>query len=266
MNQPLAAPVGRRRPAASFASILLYAVSSLAGIAAFVAPLLGVAAESQAALPLMTSLLVGVCLLALLMDAQAAVVSTKTVALLGVLIAVTSGLRVLETAIPGPGGFSPIFAPIILVGAVFGVRLGFLMGALTLFASALLTGGVGPWLPYQMFAAGWIGAGAGLLPGRRVSLLGVYGFVSGFGYGLLLNLTAWPYLMTMPAAGATLGAGLRQYALFYLSTSLVWDFFRSSGTLLFLVVLGESTQRILERFQRRMRFQWLPLPEPVPGD
>ena len=31
---------------------------------------------------------------------------------------------------------------------------------------ALLTGGVGPWLPFQMICAGGIGLGAGLLPGR----------------------------------------------------------------------------------------------------
>ena len=30
-------------------------------------------------------------------------------------------------------------------------------GAVTLAASALLTGGVGPWLPYQMLAAGVVG-------------------------------------------------------------------------------------------------------------
>jgi energy-coupling factor transport system substrate-specific component len=60
-----------------------------------------------------------------------------------------------------PGGFSPIFAPIIIAGYVFGGRFGFLMGTFTLLASALVTGGVGPWLPYQMFTAGWAGLSAG---------------------------------------------------------------------------------------------------------
>ena len=37
----------------------------------------------------------------------------------------------------------------------------------TLFASALLTGGVGPWLPFQMLGAGWVGFVAGLPAARR---------------------------------------------------------------------------------------------------
>ena len=43
-----------------------------------------------------------------------------------------------------------------------------MLGNTTMFASAILTGGVGPWLPFQMLAAGWVGLGAGVLP-RRVT-------------------------------------------------------------------------------------------------
>ena len=51
-----------------------------------------------------------------------------------------------------------------LAGYIFGARFGFLLGVMTLLVSALLTGGVGPWLPYQMFTAGWIGLTSGWLP------------------------------------------------------------------------------------------------------
>ena len=43
-----------------------------------------------------------------------------------------------------------------------GVPSAFLLGVLTLLVSAILTGGVGPWLPYQMFTAGWVGLSAPL--------------------------------------------------------------------------------------------------------
>lgn len=108
-------------------------------------------------MPLMMTFLLGLCLVALLFEAQGQMVNTKLVALLGILVAINSALRFIETAIPGPGGFTPIFFLIILVGYVFGGRAGFLMGALTLLVSALVTGGVGPWLPAQMFTAGWVG-------------------------------------------------------------------------------------------------------------
>ena len=48
-------------------------------------------------------------------------------------------------------------------GAGFGLAL----GAITLFTSALIPTGVGPWLPYQMLAAGFVGLFAGLLPAWR---------------------------------------------------------------------------------------------------
>jgi len=46
---------------------------------------------------------------------------------------------------------------LILSARVFGPSFGFLLGALSMFLSALITGGFGPWLAYQSFAAGWIG-------------------------------------------------------------------------------------------------------------
>ena len=123
---------------------------------------LGIAHDQDA--PLVITALVGLALVALPVELQGQTISAKMVAMLGVLVAITSVLRFIEVAVPMPGDFSPIFAPIILAGYVFGGRFGFLMGAFTLLVSRLITGGVGPWLPYQMFAAGWIGLTAGWLP------------------------------------------------------------------------------------------------------
>ncbi len=85
----------------------------------------------------------------------------KGVALLGVLAACGAALRIPE---PGVAGFEPVFFLLIPAGRVLGRGFGFVLGALTLFASALITGGVGPWLPFQMFGAAWMGFGAGCLP------------------------------------------------------------------------------------------------------
>ena len=69
---------------------------------------------------------------------------------------------------PGIAGVELIFFLLILAGRVFGPGFGFVLGCTSLFASALLTAGVGPWLPFQMLCAAWVGMGAGLLP-RRVT-------------------------------------------------------------------------------------------------
>ncbi|MEJ2753986.1 MAG: ECF transporter S component, partial [Chloroflexota bacterium] len=131
----------------------IFAVSILIGIAVFLFPIIVPAAlpaadtlggefqQTQA----LTMVLLTLTIAVLLLEVQGQATSAKMVAALGMLIAATSILRFLEVAIPGPGGFSPIFVPIIIAGYVFGARFGFMMGALTMFVSALLTGGVGPW-------------------------------------------------------------------------------------------------------------------------
>ena len=78
----------------------------------------------------------------------------KSVALLGMLAALLAALRPLGA---GAIGIEPMWFLLILAARVFGSAFGFLLGALGMLASALFTGGVGPWLTYQIFAAGVIG-------------------------------------------------------------------------------------------------------------
>jgi energy-coupling factor transport system substrate-specific component len=212
--------------------------------------------------PLLAALLIGMCLAVLLVELQGQAAGAKTVAALGVLVAITAILRFIEVAIPGPGGFSPIFAPIIVSGYVFGPRFGFLMGAMTLLVSAIITAGVGPWLPYQMFTAGWIGLTAGWLPHLsrpklELSLLIGFGFAWGFLYGAVMNLYTWPFLVGDPAMtwepGAGLAGGLSRYAIFYMATSFVWDSIAAFGNALLLIILGIPTIRALNRFRDRLQ-------------
>jgi energy-coupling factor transport system substrate-specific component len=278
---------------------IIYAASAAIGVLAFFYPFflraqskgsIGLAHGQDAAL--VTAALVGVSLVALLVEVQGQAISAKTVAMLGVLVAITSVLRFVEVAVPMPGGFSPIFAPIILAGYVFGGRFGFLMGVFTLLASALITGGVGPWLPYQMFTAGWVGMTAGWLgktprpklQSPRSSFSGsqnarggfgnpagtyrgllslgflcVFGFAWGLLYGVIINLYFWPF-----AAGPTnqawspgigLGETLARYAAFYTVTSLGWDLTRAVGNAALILMLGAPTVRALARFRRRFHFK-----------
>jgi energy-coupling factor transport system substrate-specific component len=252
----------------------IYALSAAIGILAFLYPFLlpSVSAtpmgmgHSQDA-PIITVVLVGLALVGLVIELQGQALGAKTVAMLGVLVAIASTLRFLDVVMPLPGGFSPIFAPIILTGYAFGARLGFLMGIFTLLASALITGGVGPWLPYQMFTAGWVGMSAGWLgqlrlPERgrlRPFLLAAFGFVWGLLFGAIMNLFFWPFAVG-PAQqtwhpGIGLAETLARYGVFYLATSLGWDLGRAVGNALLLLALSEPVLRALLRFRRRFHFE-----------
>ena len=65
------------------------------------------AAEGQAHAgdsPLALTLIVLICFGVLLVEVQSQAISAKSIALLGVLVALNSVLRFAEVAVPGPGG------------------------------------------------------------------------------------------------------------------------------------------------------------------
>lgn len=182
----------------------------------------------------------------------------KTVALLGVLGAAMVALR-----LPGfVAGFSAMFIVVLVAGNAFGPSFGFLLGAVGTFASGLFLGGLGPWLPFQMVAVGWVGAGAGLLPHgngwtTRIAWLVGYGVVSGYAFGMIMGLWFWPFLTDgsplawSPTAGAA--TNLRHYLAFYAVDAFVWDSFRAVGNAVLVVVVGRPLLGALDRAARRMR-------------
>lgn len=195
-----------------------------------------------------------------LAEVNAGGLDAKAVALLGLLCAVGGALRALS---PGAAGLEPSFAVILLGGRVFGRGFGFVQGSLTLFVGALLTGGVGPWLPFQMITAGWVGYAAGCLPRRatgraEVWLLALLGLVVGMVYGALMNLWFWPFgqwgdAMTYDAA-AGLAANVGHYLRYYLVTSLVWDVSRGICTFGLILLIGRPLLRALKRVSRLASF------------
>ncbi|MGW6721253.1 ECF transporter S component [Streptomyces sp. NPDC054995] len=187
----------------------------------------------------------------------------KAVAMLGVLAAVGAALRPLGA---GTAGLEPMFFLMVLSGRVLGPGFGFVLGSVTMFASALLTGGVGPWMPFQMLSMGWFTMGAGLLPGPdrlrgrpELAMLAVYGWVAAFAYGVVMNLQGWP-LLTGVGSGISfgeddpLGENLVRFVAYYLTTSLGWDLGRAVLTVVLTLTLGPTLLRALRRATRRAAF------------
>ena len=264
----------KRWAAARAEDAVLLAVSGV-GLALFVAPLLLGSRFPQPVL-LFSALVAVSALVVLAVALQTHRLSTRLLAVLAALVAIDATLRLV--IVIGLLGFSPIFFLVIAGGFVMGPSFGFASGALTLLLSAALTAGPGPWLPYQMLAAGWVGMGAGYLgrmigrapSPRTIAALCLYGCVAGFAYGILLDLWEWPLLVAAGssplswAPGAGVAQLARRFGAFYLATSLVYDSFRAAGNLLLIAVLGSAVVRALDRFRRRFLVVW-DIDEPVGG-
>lgn len=250
-------------------SLLSLGLTSLVGVAAFGWPFLAspaVGQEHGRDAPWLFALLLGLLAVVLLAEMTAYGLDAKAVAVLGVLAAMGGALRVLSA---GTGGLEPMFFLLVLGGRVLGASKGFLLGALALLTGAFLTGGVGPWLPFQMFAAGWVALGAAVLPplgGRaeRVLLAG-YGAVAGFLYGAVMNLWFWPFLASAAAPsgasfvpGAPLATNLQHYGVFYVATSLGYDLPRAVLTAALVLLVGPRGLAALRRAVRRAKFDAAP--------
>ena len=255
----------------------IYAITTGIGVLMFLTPFFlpalrqGHAATQAHAQdsPLLLTFLVGVTFIVLLLEVQGQAMGARFVAFLGILVSINAVLRFAEVIIPMPGGFSPIFFLIILAGYVFGGRFGFLLGVLTILVSALITGGVGPWLPSQMFAAGWVGLSAALVrPLARslaqehrnleIAFLAIFAGLWGLLFGVIMNLWSWPYFAG-PAdqywqPGISLAETLQRYAVYYLATSFIWDSARAVGNVLLVVAFGIPALHALRRFEARFRF------------
>ncbi len=279
---PAALP--HRAQASGLLSGLILALTTLLGVWAFLYPFFippppaeEVASHATDA-PLVFLLVVGLSLITIVADLETRQMDSKTVALLGVLVAINSLLRPLQ----GPGGLSAFLLLPMLCGYVFGARFGFLLGSLSVLVSAMFTGGVGPWMPFQMLAVGWVGMASAALPQKALSrlwggraerwVLAGWGALAGMLLGVVMNLWFWPYL----AAGSGLPAGqlwqpgsglvqaFQRYIAFYLATSLAWDTSKAVGNVLLVVFLGPPVLRLLRRFRQRFFFEVFEVPAPDP--
>jgi len=185
----------------------------------------------------------------------------KSVALLGVLAALISALRPLGA---GAVGIEPMWFVLILSARVFGASFGFLLGIISMFTSALLTGGIGPWLGYQIFAAAWIGLIAGLLPKKirgkkEIVMLIIYGAIAAELFGILMDLQFWPWALGSNTqlsyiAGGALSENISRFFTFHFATSMAWDIPRAVFTVLLISFSGKSVLSALRRTYTRAAF------------
>ncbi|EXJ51912.1 ATP-binding cassette domain-containing protein [Microbacterium sp. MRS-1] len=243
----------RPRPALTVALVTANVVAA----AAFLWPLAATAlpAQAQAAIGPIALALAPLAVLTVLAALDTTVRSAQTLALLAVLAAIGAAVRIAST---GVGGVEALFVLLILAGRAYGARFGLLLGAASVGLSALLWGGVGPWLPFQMFACAWVAAGAGLLPrrvrgGAEIAMLVGYGAAAAYAFGLIMNMWFWPFAVGAGTSisyvpGAPLPQNLGTFLVYSLVTStLSWDTVRALTTIIGICLVGRTVLRSLRR-------------------
>ncbi|MFI1110695.1 ECF transporter S component [Streptomyces physcomitrii] len=255
-------PVIRIRPR----TWLVLLLASLAGLAMFFWPLFAppqpAAMAHSTEAPLLFIVAMPVLLAVVLAEMSSGGIDPKVLALLGVLSAVNAGLRPLGA---GTAGIETVFFLLVLAGRVFGPGFGFVLGAVSLFASALLTAGVGPWLPFQMVSSAWIGLGAGLLPRRvtgraEIAMLAAYGVFAAYFFGFIMNMWFWPFTAGIDTQlsfdpGASVPENLHTFLIFTLTTSTFgWDTGRALTNLIAILLTGPAVLAVLRRASRRAAF------------
>jgi len=264
----LRTPIGRDRRRATAIrmhahSITAATLATLIGFVCFLWPF--VLTPGRFGSTYTPSLMFGVLLLLVLAVVFAEIadrgIDSKAIAMLGVLSAINAGLRPLGA---GTAGIETVLFVLVFAGRVFGPGFGFALGCTSLFASAIITGGVGPWMPYQMFGCAWVGLFAGLLPPCRgkteIAMLAAYGVFAGYLFGFMLNLQFWPFTVDPGSSisylpGASFTVQWHRYLIFDATTSLGWDTGRAVTDLICILLLGRPALTTLRRAARRANFQ-----------
>ena len=204
---------------------------------------------------------IAIAFLLVIIEVSSSRLDAKSVALLGILAAIIAALRPLGA---GAVGIEPMWFILILSARVFGASFGFLLGVISMFASALITGGVGPWLGYQIFAAAWVGMLAGFLPRKtspkiEILLLAIYGAIAAMLFGILMDLQFWPWALGTGTQlsyipGGLLSENLSRFFTFHFLTAMAWDVPRAIFTASLILVTGRPILSALYRTHSRAAF------------
>lgn len=162
-----------------------------------------------------------------------------------VLIAVLCALAVVSrAAFAWLPNFKPLYAVIIVSGIALGGNTGFLVGAISAFASNFLFG-QGPWTPWQMLAYGICGLVAGLCYHRKNKLprdpfsLGLFGFA-------LVMFIVCPILDTC-SIFTGLSTVSKSAVITVYTTAIITNIIQAGCTFVTLLLLSKPVLFILER-------------------
>jgi len=175
--------------------------------------------------------------------------SSKEVALIGILGAIIAASRIPFAALPN---IQPCTFLIIVTGLVFGSLAGAMAGAMTAAVSNLFFG-QGPWTAWMMVAWGMVGIVSGYV-GRRlkgevtVTHVVLLGMVLGLAYNTLMDFSSW----------LTFYRAAPEMFVWVFIAGVPYGILHVVGNVIFAVVLGKPVLTLFKRFKRRTRIAYAP--------
>jgi energy-coupling factor transport system substrate-specific component len=174
-------------------------------------------------------------------------ISSKEVALVGILAAITAAARIPFAALPN---IQPCTFLIIATGIVFGPLAGVMVGSMTAAVSNMFLG-QGPWTVWQMAGWGIIGLLSGYIGKRRPQIgpigIAVLGAILGMVYNTLMDFSSWVWLYGLDPT--------KFLAVF--SLGLPFGVIHSIGNVAFALALGKPVLFAFRRFQRRFHVAYV---------
>lgn len=190
-----------------------------------------------------TSLLIIIeCMVPFLLIFEGRKPQAREVIIIAVLCAIAIAGRVAFFFVPQ---FKPVVAIVIIAAVAFGGETGFLVGAVTAFASNMFFG-QGPWTPWQMFAMGVIGLIAGILfrkgvlPRSPVPLALFGGIATLLIYGGVMDtasLLIWQYQPTL------------EMLPIYLIQGIPFNLIHATASVIFLLLISRPMLEKLDRIK-----------------
>ena len=174
--------------------------------------------------------------------------SARDLTLVATVAGVAAAARVLFAVLPG---VQPVTVIVLVAGVALGGRRGFAVGALAALASNFFLG-QGPWTPWQMLAWGACGlvGGAAARVLRNRWALGAAAFVLGLGFSAFMDV--WEWYAFFPHTEAAL--------ILQMSRGFPFDLAHAVGNVIIALAVGSELRRVLERYERRTRFEIVILP------
>ncbi|RKD21443.1 energy-coupling factor transport system substrate-specific component [Caminicella sporogenes DSM 14501] len=193
--------------------------------------------------PILSAVIIGLIMLTFFWKFEKKEMNSKEVPLISTMATLAAISRIPFAALMS---VQPTTFIVMITGYVFGMQIGFMVGAVAALVSNFFLG-QGPWTPWQMFCWGLCGVLAAILGKRKrefnLKQFAVLSGICGYLFGWIMNIWHW--------IGFVYPLTLKTFISTYIA-SIPFDTLHAVGNVIFSILFGKSFYYILTRFKKRI--------------